>query len=255
MATAIIRLYGGIGNQMYQYSFGFFLQKNGFKVLYDQSGLKDQNNHRKTSELSLFFKNIKLLNRELGLLLWVVAKIGFIEIVKENKRLSFIDIKKYNVGKKVLIFSGYWQNINYHIPENLPWKKFQFSLPVEPYAAIHVRRGDYVNHPRFICLTANYYNHIIEHIESNYNYKIIIVSNDINWAESNLKGRYISFFKSDSALNDWYILSQAKVLSIANSSFSLWAAIYGNVKNVIQPERWLKDGSKTNWGKKSWLRK
>ena len=113
---------------------------------------------------------------------------------------------------------------------------------------IHIRRGDYLNHPVYkdIC-TYEYYAKAIALIQEKIKNPVFyIFSNDILWCKNNIeklisgcKVVYVDWNKGEDSYCDMQLLMACKTLIIANSSFSWWAA-YLNARNpwVIAPKKW-----------------
>ena len=67
---------------------------------------------------------------------------------------------------------------------------------------------------------------------------IVIISDDPSWVSENINFKNMVIHKSNSYLEDWFLMKNAKNLIISNSTFSLTAAWAGNVKNVFYPSKW-----------------
>ena len=112
---------------------------------------------------------------------------------------------------------------------------------------LHVRRGDYLKYPEFYSdWFESYSKSAIEQLESAYNcQKISIFSNDLDWCQKNLSSKTaeLQFVPPDShcgGARDIAAMSHARVLAIANSTFSWWAAaIASNFgATVLVPQKW-----------------
>jgi hypothetical protein len=171
----IIKIIGGIGNQMFQYAYGYAIaKKNNTKLYLDLSEINkintDVNFTNRKYELDVF--NINTL--ELNPLLIKVLKV----LIKVNKKfnldkLKYLAFKKYNITFPVFTEYVYYGHkyiehkhlkftyIEGYFQSQLYFKDFEteiknlFTLPLkyinqtENYdynnVAVHVRRGDYVN--------------------------------------------------------------------------------------------------------------
>lgn len=110
--------------------------------------------------------------------------------------------------------------------------------------AIHIRRGDYVNHSVFagIC-TKEYYDAAIDYIRTHVsNPQFFLFSDDPVWVKENYKGEdfhVVSANKGKNAWIDMFLMSQCKHNINANSTFSWWAAWLNpnSSKIVLVPER------------------
>ena len=124
--------------------------------------------------------------------------------------------------------------------------------------SIHIRRGDYVADPKAnqthgTC-GLDYYHKSIEKLSSKINQPyFFIFSNDIEWCRSNLKISFPVVFVDhnsfDKAYEDLRLMSFCRHHIIANSSFSWWGAWLASYmdKIVFAPEKWFaRDDIKTN---------
>lgn len=251
MATAIVRLNGGLGNQLYQYSFGKYLESIGYLVFFDKYPLQKSKVIHERLLIEQFFDDIKYLRTYESRIYWILGKIGLIRLIKERVRCDDRDFENLSVSR-LTIFSGYWQNICYHDVDRLNLRLANNNPIQIPYAVIHVRRGDYVGHQSIKCLDSDYYNFMIETIERRHKLPIYIVTDDYEWVEENLlcDGCVVI---SGNFLDDWLLMYNSSILAIANSSFSLWAALLGKIQLVYQPQYWLNDKSTTKWGRSDWI--
>jgi hypothetical protein len=113
--------------------------------------------------------------------------------------------------------------------------------------AVHIRRGDFLN-PKAAAyhgiLDAAYYSKAITLLaEKIPGASIHYFSDDIEWVKANLpaeNAEYVSSF-TNSAIEDFYLMTQCKHNIIANSSFSWWPAWLNNNpgKIVIAPKNWF----------------
>lgn len=248
----IIRIMGGLGNQMFQYACYRNLIHQGKKVELDFSKDNAFNsklylfpniNIRKTSLLTSKI----LANRFLRKLLKTICVYGTQN--DDNK-------KDYNFR---YINEGYFQSeiffadIKSQIIEEFTFPAGEDKLEdlankVKGYkesVSIHIRRGDYIELNSIygnIC-TEKYYDSAISMFSSNTNF--VVFSNDMCWVKENLKipnAIYISgdMFEHYEDWYDMYLMSICKNNIIANSTFSWWGA-YLNVypsKKVICPTKW-----------------
>lgn len=124
----------------------------------------------------------------------------------------------------------------------------------DDYIGIHVRRGDYLNHPTVhpTC-SMDYYEEALSMLPDR---PVKVFSDDPAWCAKNFKGSRFEIIKKD-FLEDFELLSKCSYHIIANSSFSWWAAWISNSKKVIAPSKWFgfngpgsaKDIVPSNWSK------
>jgi hypothetical protein len=273
----IVRVFGGLGNQLFQYAFGQYMaQQLGRAVLYDFSYFK-KDRLRAPAILAYNFK---------------IDQAPFAQVKKYLPFKSFRLNSLYNkilnpktycqrvvdVDPKqpLLYFHNYWQNKDF-VTAILPVLQEQFALKnsttkIQPIAAeilnttavsIHIRRGDYLlkeNQKIFTQLSSSYFIKAIALIEKKLAGPLtfFIFSDDLDWAKahfSTLKSSH--FIRGNTDYEDLFLMSLCKHHIIANSTFSWWAATLNKQqgKIVIGPKDWF-NGDKVAMEKlvsKHWL--
>ncbi|MCK9581418.1 MAG: alpha-1,2-fucosyltransferase [Methanoregula sp.] len=243
----IIKIKGGLGNQMFQYAYGRKLELGGKKIIFDISFFHGARAATDTGRNFLlpFFK-LKTeaefsprARRLRDLMAKFVRKIGagieeYFQGEKYFKDISG-ELKKEFILKNDLSPNG--QNI---------LKQIIASNSV----SVHLRRGDYVSDQKTkayhgVC-EPEYYNKAVQIIkEKVVNPTFFVFSDDIGWAKSNLNIED-SIFVSNPEIKDceeMILMSNCKHNIVANSSFSWWGAWLNNnpEKIVIAPKRWFLD--------------
>ncbi|MEK7069688.1 MAG: alpha-1,2-fucosyltransferase [Patescibacteria group bacterium] len=268
----IIKLNGGLGNQLFQYSLGRSLSiKNNDVFKLDLSDFTKDN----PRSYSLGHFNIveNLAKKE------DVAKFNkkglskLFEKIKPYYKKSVIKYKGYDFDQNILKLSGnfyldgYWQSEKYFKDiEGVIRKEITLKEPlVDEHAnlinniknsnsvSVHIRRGDYATNKKFSAvynlLDEEYYQRTVKFIaEKIKEPKFFIFSDDIKWAKQNLNIPYPKIFVSDnSEIKDYEeltLMSFCKHNIIANSSFSWWGAwLNTNIdKIVLSPDKWFNIG-------------
>ena len=125
-----------------------------------------------------------------------------------------------------------------HILEKCKNIMLQYSNPV----AIHVRRGDYVNHPGFWNVTPEYIIDSIYHFYPGPNATYLIFSDDIEWCKE-IFGEGFVFVEGNNQYEDLCLMSLCKHNIISNSSYSWWAAWLNSnpEKSIVAPSEWFID--------------
>lgn len=268
---------GGLGNQMFCYAFGVYLNSKGFNTKYLWRDYLFTTHHHGVELLSAF--NIKigkwdqikitifLFFNKLVLFVFQKRIISKIISILDGLNGAYTQKDPFEYYKVDItspkILNGFWQNINYIEPciQDLR-KSFQFNLPdnyeeckvislVESANSIsvHIRRGDYLkkefsdfNAIDYLTYIKNAIAFIKERVE---NPKIFVFSDDINWCKENFSDEfYYVENKHMSAYFDMFLMSKCKHNIIANSTFSWWAAMLNANENkiVVGPKYWTANG-------------
>ena len=269
----IVRLAGGLGNQMFQYSLGRTLSlKTGFPLYMDTGEFK-ANRKRTYSLRALSIKGnvapfllagFPALRSKLGKCI-----VGL--IYKDYPKLTLRREDSLQFNSSVLAINnpvyltGYWQSPKYFqayrstlceelVPKRLSSQAKQLQsliLSEADSVALHIRRGDYVSDPDAHAilgvLPMSYYECALQTIYGHIqNPRFFIFSDDHDWIRSNLSlDIEFTCIKTNTDYEDLFLMSQCKHCITANSTFSWWAAYLNNNENklVVAPQRWFKDGS------------
>ena len=287
----IVKLFGGLGNQLFQYAFGQYMAKVlNVIVKYDlQTGLSMRNFTTREFELMNFDFDINVatideinglkflssgffsrLQRKLIQQFPVFSKNYFVEDIS-HKLLTDNELKDN------CYYDGYWQSFHYLdinkdvLQSQICLKKFSIgneelvdNINLKNSISLHVRRGDYIsikkNRDIFHICNLDYYKAAIDIIEQNVSDpQYYIFSDDIEWAKQNFIGSKFIFVEGNIPHIDMYLMSNCKNNIIANSTFSWWGAWLNNNPNkvIIAPQRWyhgaMNDASK-NLIPEKWIR-
>jgi hypothetical protein len=287
----IIRIQGGIGNQMFQYAAARCLAKNNnTELLLDLSYLRNINKNRYTyreyclNKFSIDCREASCKEvahftapRYKNKILYGLSKIF------KNSNNVFIekadgyDKRFFDLGDNCYLIGNYqnekyFYNIKeeiksiYTINQELEGSniKFKENILQTNSVGIHVRGTDYlkpVNANLFSICTSLYYKKAGQHINSIIPNPILFVfSDDIVYARSILSEldmpKYFLDNNVNNSLVDLYLMSLCKVNIISNSTFSWWAAWLNNHKGkiVICPQKWFKDKIDDNVCLDSWIK-
>lgn len=194
----------------------------------------------------------------------------------KNLLINYLNKIKRRLG---FFVDEYYQNEKYFIDIADEIKKEfvlknDFSAKAKEYlqriensnsVSLHIRRGDYVANKKInayhgVC-GLDYYNEAMKIIKEKINNPIFFVfSDDIHWAEENLKGTEFVFVSCPEIedVEELILMSKCKHNIIANSSFSWWGAWLNKnpEKIVIAPKRWFNDkkAEQINIAPANWLR-
>jgi hypothetical protein len=255
----LIKIKGGLGNQMFQYAYGRTLEISGKKIAFDISffyGNKSPNDTDRIFELNNF-------NLE--------TNASFLKEKKENfvKKIYQKILNKLGLIDQFYQSEKYFKEIDYQIRREFTLKKPISDPEIENSnsVSVHVRRGDYVNDSKTnqyhgTC-SMEYYKKAIAEIKEKYPEVVFyFFSDDIDWVKENfnIDGEKMKI-GSNSSLSDCeelILMSKCKHNIIANSSFSWWAAWLNQNpdKIVIAPKKWMNKelGSRPNITPESWIK-
>jgi hypothetical protein len=267
----IIKLEGGLGNQMFQYALGRNLSLIHQKSLkFDLSYLKIPNQSGRTFRLGGFAVEVEEATEpEIATYRSTLQKIldKFRSKSKRRKVLEQLNRFEPKVLEKVGgYFVGHWNDERYFkSSENAIRKDFELKKPFSPLAqkiaeeiavepepvSVHIRRGDYVSIPKIAnthrTLPISYYKEACGKIlEKKLNAHFFISSDDIGWTKENFPKEFKVSFVSSTEIPDYEelkLMSLCKHQIIANSTYSWWSAWLNQNpdKIVIAPKRWFVD--------------
>jgi hypothetical protein len=259
----IIKLRGGLGNQMFQYALAKKLAiKNKTEVVFDLTFI----NHRMPGTKYVFrnfdldiFSNIKNKTTSLSkaykpfrnlayVLQVIINKIG----AKLDKKFFVTEKKQYEFDADILksgndcYLSGYWQNEKYFkdIKQDIMNALSKFTYPLSEKSlklkeeinktnsvCVNFRRTDYLTINTFMGnIDAHYYDNAVKLMsEKVKNPHLFVFSDDIEWCKENFKSQFpITFVDHSYAgkkFSDYLqLMISCKHYIIPNSTFAWWAA-------------------------------
>lgn len=159
-----------------------------------------------------------------------------------------------------IYLSGYWQSEKYFagVADDLR-KMITPATSLDPKnadvvstvrscdsVAVHIRRSDYVQGSFFQPMSLDYYRRALDQISKKINNpRYFIFSDDIAWSRQQLAhlndATFVDHNKGDDSYKDLLLMSACRNQIIANSTFSWWAAWLNNTpaKTVIAPATWF----------------
>ena len=258
----VITFDGGLGNQLYQYVFGYIVEKEtNTKVCYDKSAFlrKHSNNHTFYALDNYHVRQLTFLDKK---------EINFYKKkYKPVKEYTHRNSVEYN--KKILYPNagyGYYPNAPLYFSEKyfnkyrneiksqlalkmpLDERNKQMLNEIKKYknsVSLHIRRGDYLKLSWYQTTTIdNYYKKAIKIFEKMPDVHYFIFSNDPEWVKKNLNtGKpttYVDINDEQHGYFDFELMRNCKHHIIANSTFSAWAAYLTEDTNgiVVTPLHW-----------------
>jgi len=237
----VIKIMGGLGNQLFQYAFGRVQMCNGIDVCFDNSTYSKLQKWPRPYRLDKFETNVTLGQ--------FIKSQPTIKDPQSHCEIDLLKLKNRN-------FDGYWQFVQYYT-DILPTLQKEFKVKSELYTdyfthlffeigckentvSIHVRRGDYLVQTWGI-LPFTYYLQAVQHTEGD----LYIFSDDVPWCKAHFKQEYfnrqITFVNAGEDYLDFELMKRCKYNIIGSSTFSWWAAFLNenSDKKVIAPAQWL----------------
>jgi hypothetical protein len=264
----IARVEGGLGNQFFIYAAARALALRKNKELFldvSNAGYEGSDPFQRRYRLDQFpiaaqildVEKTKHFRRDSRSFYWRrklsrILPAGLKPIIEEKKFFTESILSK-SVARRVYVV-GYWQDERYfsdavsHLSTELsPVRISQIVHAEEQQAVIaensivlHVRRNAFP-----FKLSASYYRNAIEGLSSHsFNDQFVVFGDSFDWVKTHLglpkNTIYMDRNFADSDLQDFYLMSRARRLVIANSTFSWWAGWFArrNGARVVAPAEW-----------------
>ena len=282
----IVRVIGGLGNQMFQYAFYRELIKRGQEAKLDISSFDYYKLHNgfeldKIFDVDYIKADYKEIEGIVSCGSGIFPKIKrrfFSRDVYVEREVSYKP--EVFITDRYIYYDGYWQSEKYFQSIDKEIREiFKFKVPLqeenlkiaeqmqaESSVSIHIRRGDYVTNPSSAKLHGGvcdleYYKRAINLIKSRIsNPSFYIFSDDKDWVKENIriegKLTYVNWNFGEDSYKDMQLMSLCKHNIIANSSFSWWGAwLNPNPdKIVIAPSKWFNKRKDRDVVPETWLR-
>ncbi len=276
----IVRVVGGLGNQMFQYALGRALAEvhdTELKLEISSFAAYPERSYK----LDAYSINASIANiEEIDQIIFGTRRISQNYLMRQLNKIIPINRKRiitensfgfnpkiFNVQNNTYLI-GYWQSYKYFgkivelIRQELTEKKDPKKEMIDWYqrlkqcnsVSIHIRRGDYVSNQKTnefhgLC-SIDYYEKSIQYIAGKISSpRFYVFSDDILWARKNLRINYpieyVSNITQGDEISDLYLMKGCKHHIIANSSFSWWGAWLSNSPNqiTIAPKKWFKSSN------------
>lgn len=256
----IVKIIGGLGNQMFQYAFGVYLKELGYNIRYDLSNFKCYNlwDYKLESLFDLkverppyiveqFFSSCQNQKIHNGIK-YLTSLTG---TYLQEADFSLTQLKK----NRLTYLDGYWQNAHlineiktnlcatFNLKPKLSIGAMDIIAKTRMHntVAIHIRRGDFVSNKKNLAKLGicdlSYYEKAIDELSTRTKpSRYFIFSDDIKWVQkefpSHLK-EHFSYIEGLEDFEDFEIMKSCNHHIIANSSFSWWAAKLNTSKNQV----------------------
>jgi hypothetical protein len=271
----VVKLIGGLGNQMFQYAFAKALAlSNNVELKFELSFFNkihhDKNVAGRNFQLDVFDINEPIATKKEVFSLtqrtpyYLVDKV-LNKLIGTKKSYILEKDLKFNGNliyeKPPIILEGFWQSEKYFKNNNQVLSYFQFAKELNQNSiavlnkilrsnsvSIHIRRTDYIlNNKTYEIWDIGYYNKAIEFIKASVIDPVFFLfTDDYHWAKTNLISDenfiLVEGNVNDDSWMDMRLMSNCKHNIIANSSFSWWGARLNRNENriIITPQKWYK---------------
>jgi Glycosyl transferase family 11 len=274
----VVKLIGGLGNQLFQYAAGRRLALvHGAELKLDVTGLGNSEfrtvRHYELAPFNILqtFASPKDISKYTQPNSGILTRL-FHRFTRKSMKLpeSYIKEAHYHFDPRILdlpddvYLDGYWQSERYFsdaaetirkevtVKAPLNGRNAELARQIEKCQAVslHVRRGDYVTEPitnqvHGIC-GLDYYSRAVAYISSRLKDPVFFVfSDDPAWVREHLALPYSLHFVDHNGaahgFEDLRLMSLCRHHIVANSSFSWWGAWLNPCpdKIVVAPKRWF----------------
>ena len=257
--NVVVKLMGGLGNQMFQYEFGKNISNiTNRKLILDLSFLNKRDLGPdfvyRNYDLDIFnLKNVSIVNQyndDYDLIVedfnpdLTIESINTIikEIIQNTSNTIYLD--------------GYWSSPQYFNKIDFTFNDecltqsndLLFNIQNTNSVMLNIRRSDFLNNNFHGTYGKEYILKGINKLKLQFtDLKFFIFSDDIEWCKDNLHDIPNSTIvthehKGNKFYNYFLLMSECKHFIIPNSTFAWWAAYLSKNKNkkVLYPEIWLK---------------
>jgi len=272
----VVKLQGGLGNQLFQYAMGKAMAKlHASPFALDQDFLMDRTAGKgehfvfRDYDLDVFSIHVNIAPkgeqlRYTSQSMWDKITSGFKS--KHVYKEPFFQFDAHALQQSPDVYlDGYWQSpIYFESVEKELRKEFQFVHPIEEISSalyrkiqstdsicINVRRDDFLNSTFHGVCDMRYFTPAIQHMaEQLGNPHLFVFSDDKQWCKENFNpgipmdivGDEHNGYKYSNKLQ---LMTLCKHFIIPNSTFAWWAVWLSNKKDsiVIAPKRWFAEPS------------
>jgi hypothetical protein len=256
-----IKLYGGLGNQLFQlFSLIGIAKKNGYEYLIDKQYNGDRKSYWNTILHSL--PNCENVTE-------ITKNIENPSILRENRFSEYMNINLDKTKHKSVFLDGYFQSFYYfeHIRDfvfetiiknqskdllekiNKKHQELKDKYQNKQLIMIHCRKGDYnnkIHNDYYPILSMEYYNKAISHFDKD-ECAFMIFSDDIETTKKEFETIILKnkeFISLEEDYIEFLLMTRMDGAIISNSTFSLWSAYlmdYHRTKKIVCPKYFFRE--------------
>lgn len=266
MTKCNLILMGGFGNQLFQINHSMVLGFAAPDIFLDVQYYRNDSYKREIVLLSVSRFRVQRLSRSIVFFLKFLRFLRGIFLTFTSPKASKDICLSFPFPSRTFLY-GYFQNpvsISIDLLSTLDlWLMRQYQSRISDSSwligcakmnstlVFHCRGGDYINCSKassiYCRLGSDYYSEALRIAQESERVKVvIIVTDDARHSEyilGKLEGNFSSHVISSSLADDMFLMSRAKNLVIANSTFSLWSAYLCSHRggHVYCPSAWFLD--------------
>lgn len=135
------------------------------------------------------------------------------------------------------------------------------KMLLENSVCIHIRRGDYIGHPRFDVCTEAYYRRAVEKVKELVDEPVLYVFSNNRREVKWLQEHYLFLsdahfvYEGKTELDDLYLMYHCRHHVISNSTFGWWGSYLKLQEGItICPERWMNEEMQQDILLDDWIR-
>ncbi len=264
----IVQVAGGLGNQLFQYTFAKYLEKKcGGKCLLETNFFSNVEN------ATGYTKRVFELDNLNACYTLLTGAYKCSNIITEN---TFYESEQFS-PKDLTMFMGYWQNkkffeeVKEEVRLELSLRKECITpemlntvseMKSENSVSVHVRRGDYMNKENkdlFYELSSTYYEKALNIVEEETGAPlwVYLFSDDMDYVRSDfgfLRNYNCKYVPPGEAGHDLFLMSKTRNHINANSTYSWWGAALSDSDGVtVSPANWFKRMDKPKLDFEDWI--
>ena len=278
----VVRVEGGLGNQMFQVAFGMQLSaRHKCELVLDLTSYDQRPEHGylldrfgvtarrlRQDELRRVPRRFREKKHPAKNKRWSGLSFFAFDGLRRVREKPFGFAEEYLLARDDSYLVGYWQSERF-FPDVAAQvrREFQPLAPLSaqsarlrermldrPSVSLHIRRGDYVTNAQasaiYRSLSIDYYRGCVSScLEACSGVEVVVFSNDIAWCRQQLAlpcpVHFVEHTTRDTAHEDLWLMTAAQCHIIANSTFSWWGAWLGQRPGhrVFAPRHWFRPGT------------
>jgi len=256
-----IFLQGGVGNKLFQFAAGMYLEDRGFKVSFVTSLIDSppQGTTQRTVGIGdLISGSTRAMRAPKYNEFWLPICSRLKLAVNETSGPEWESLRTRRTfpgGVKGYFQDPHlvalvWGKLVDKFSQHARWSSL-LAAPNKNLICVHIRRGDYKNLDGHGVLPASYYERCLRAVREldSHDTKIVVISDEPDEALEMLralevsKGFELTVGETASEWSDFSTLCTSRIVIAANSSFSWWGATIAASKGaeVFGPSPWFRD--------------